>query len=305
MRKFQWLLFIVFLCGGLYALGELLQAQPWRPVRSGILFGISGAASVTQPIEGISCPSSSCFLVVHDNKKQDQGRFALIAVEGKDGPQYFPLNWPNNKELPDDLEAVTAVPGTGEPSFMASTSEGNVYHIKLSSDRDLSILKQFDLPRLPQKTNVEGFALQEVDGALLAIWGHRGEDKDPGTIYWGLLDPNTYEIAQQDSMKLTVPWPVGQVRHISDLKVNPDGVLYITSATDPGNDGPFQSAVYRAGEFEVGDNGVQFRKNSSRVPLFRLEGHKVEALELIPGTSNGIFLGSDDENRGGSIYLNW
>ncbi len=66
------------------------------------------------------------------------------------------------------------------------------------------------------------------------------------------------------------------VRHVSDLKVDPAGVLFIAAATDPGDDGPFQSAVYVAGVFDVDDTGVALRQNSQLVSLSRFDAHKVE-----------------------------
>ncbi|MGL5193818.1 MAG: hypothetical protein ACRC8Y_09450, partial [Chroococcales cyanobacterium] len=101
----------------------------------------------------------------------------------------------------------------------------------------------------------------------------------------------------------TVPWPEEDVRHISDLKVNNSGVLYITSARDSGDDGPFDSAVYAAGLFSMNGDQLEFRPASSLAPLYRVKGHKIEALEFLPGLSGGKILGTDDENQGSSIYL--
>jgi hypothetical protein len=147
--------------------------------------------------------------------------------------------------------------------------------------------------------------LQKINGQLLAVWAHRGEDKQPAIVYWGRLDLNTYQITQIGSARLEVPWPVSAVRHISDLKVDPTGILFITSATDNGDDGPFESAVYVAGAFEIRDQQITFRQNSQLVPLYRFKYHKFEAIELVPGQTGGVIVGSDDENMGSSVYLNW
>ena len=249
---------------------------------------------------------SSSFLIVHDNKDKNLGRLALITTQGEDLPQYFPLNWPNDTALPIDLESLTAVPETSEPTFMAATSAGKVYHFRLSaSNQNVSILKVFDFPNIPKGSNFEGFALQKINGQWLAVWAHRGQDKEPAVLYWGRLDLNTYQITPMGSAKLQVPFPVSAVRHISDLKVDPAGVLFITSAADNGDDGPFESAVYVAGAFGIRNHQIIFQQNSQLVPLYRFNYHKVEAIELVPGQIGGVIFGSDDENMGGSVYLNW
>jgi hypothetical protein len=272
-------------------------SQQWRPVRGGIQFGISGMALLSQQ------SGSSSFVVVHDNKDKNQGRLAIITIKDESSPQYFPVNWPSSTALPIDLESVTAVPGASQLTFMAASSAGKVYHFRLdASNQNVSILKVFDLPKFPQGSNFEGFALQKINGQLMAVWAHRGADKEPAVLYWGRLDLNTYQIVPIGSVRVQVPSPVSAVRHISDLKVDPAGILFITSAADNGDDGPFASVVYVAGAFEMRDRKITFQQNSQLVPLSRFNYHKVEAIELVPGRDGGVIVGSDDENMGSSVY---
>jgi hypothetical protein len=275
-------------------------SQQWRPVRGGIQFSISGMALLEQHNDSYS------FLIVHDNKDQALGRLAIISIKGEKSPQYFPVKWPSNTALPMDLESITTVPGTSEPTFMAATSTGGVYHFRLdTSGQKVSILKVFNFPNIPKGSNFEGFSLQNIDGQLLAVWAHRGQDKEPAVVYWGQLDLNTYQIALLGSAKLTVPWPISAVRHISDLRVDPAGVLFISCASDNGDDGPFESAVYVAGAFSIGDRQVTFQQNSQLVPLYRFNYHKIEAMDLVAGRNGGVIFGSDDENMGGFVYVTW
>jgi len=272
-------------------------SQQWRPVRGGIQFGISGMALLSQQ------SGSSSFVVVHDNKDKNQGRLAIITIKDESSPQYFPVNWPSSTALPIDLESVTAVPGASQLTFMAASSAGKVYHFRLdASNQNVSILKVFDLPKFPQGSNFEGFALQKINGQLMAVWAHRGADKEPAVLYWGRLDLNTYQIVPIGSVRVQVPSPISAVRHISDLKVDPAGILFITSAADNGDDGPFASVVYVAGAFEMRDRKITFQQNSQLVPLSRFNYHKVEAIELVPGRDGGVIVGSDDENMGSSVY---
>ena len=279
----------------LFLIPQIAIAQLWRPVRGGILFGISGMVLVNQQND------SRSFLVVHDNKGKNPDRLAIVTVTGKEAPQYFPVNWLANAELPSDLEALTAVPSTSD--FMVLASAGTAYHIRLDAvKKTVSVLKVFDLPNIPKGSNFESFALQNIDGKLLAVWAHRGEGIDPAVIYWGVLDLATYQIVQQGSAILKVPFPTGNVRHISDLKIDSAGVVFITSATDNGDDGPFDSVVYVAGSFSI--NG-KFQFRQSLTPIFHLPYHKIEAIELLPGKTGGLALGTDDENMGASIYMDW
>ncbi len=277
-----------------------LRSQQWRPVRGGIPFSISGMALLTEST------GSTSLLVVHDNKQNDRRRLAVITIKGEQLPQYFPVNWPSSIPLPADLESLTVVPGTPEPTFMTATSEGKVYHFRWNASKQtISIIKVFDLPDITPGSNFEGFALQKIDGQLLTVWADRGQDQRPAVLYWGQLNLNTYQITPIGSAQVKVPFPVAAVRHISDLKLDSAGVLFISSAADNGDDGPFESAVYVAGAFGLRQEQITFRPNAQLIPLYRYRYHKVEAIELIPGGNGGVIVGSDDENMGGSVYLNW
>jgi len=277
---------------------QRVWAQDWRPVRGGIAFGISGMALIEQKSNSLD------FLIVHDNKKPNQGRLAIISIKGKNQPKYLALNWPSNAELPEDLESVTSIPGTKNTSFIALSSSGKAYSIKLESDKKtISFIKEFNLPEIPQGSNFEGFSLQDIDGKLVAVWAHRGKAEQPAIIYWGLLDLTKYQIILTGSTNLKVPFPSGNVRHISDIKVDPAGVVFISAASDAGDDGPFQSAVYVAGSLGFRNNTIVFKLNPQLVPLYRTNYHKIEGIELVPGAEGGVIVGTDDENFGSSAYI--
>jgi hypothetical protein len=142
---------------------------------------------------------------------------------------------------------------------------------------------------------------------LLAVWAHRGEAADPAVIYWANMDESNYSFSGVRSARLTVPWPTADVRHISDLKIDGAGALFVTSASDPGDDGPFASAFYLAGVFDedAARGQIGFRQNISLVRLARFDYHKVEAFELVPGGTGGIAFATDDEKMGSSLYLDW
>ncbi|MFN6514598.1 MAG: hypothetical protein RMY29_008860 [Nostoc sp. CreGUA01] len=281
----------------LLLISHQVWAQDWRPVRGGIPFGISGMALIEQQSNSLD------FLIVHDNKKPHQSRLAIVSLQEKKQPEYLPLNWPNQTELPIDLESLTSVPQK-KSDFIAVTSTGKAYYLRLDiADKNISLIKEFDLPAITQKTNLEAFGLQYLDGKIVAIWGDRGEAETPATIYFGEFNPKTYEIKFSGYGNFQVPFPSGNVRHISDLKVDSSGIVYITSASDAGDDGPFQSAVYVAGYLGLCGNYINWRSHPQLVPIYRSYYHKIEAMELVPGAQGGVIVGTDDENLGSYVYI--
>lgn len=277
-----------------------VMAGQWYFIKKGRNFAVSGMALIKHNDD------SCTFIVVHDNKKRGEPRLGLLTIDKKRHWHYLSLSWPDNIELPVDLEAITFIPGSKEPSFIALTSEGKAYHIKLNlPENRLSVIKVFSLPSTYTK-NFEGFALQEINGRLLSFWASRGSDKEPAIIYWGFLDLDTYNFFNIGSAVFSVPWPArSEVRHISDLKVNSYGVLFVSSASDPGDNGPFESAVYLGGVFFICNNNISFKYNNQPVRLYSFKSHKVEALELVPGYPLGLAVASDDENKGGFVYWDW
>jgi len=281
----------------------LLVSQPtwardWQPVRGGVLFGISGMALVEQQSHTLN------FLIVHDNKQSNQGRLAIISIHNYEQAQYLPVEWTTHTPLPVDLEAITAVPGKNNTDFIALTSFGKAYYLQLDAGKKtVAAIGQFNLPPLPKGSNLEAFALQNIDDKLVAMWAHRGAGAEPAIVYWGILDLVKYQITLAGSSSLQVPFPSENVRHISDLKIDPTGVVYITSASDAGDDGPFQSAVYIAGSLGFNSNKIIWRQNSEFIPLHRSHYRKIEAIELVSGAKGGVVLGTDDENLGSYVYI--
>lgn len=296
MRHLPKLLISLPILGTSLLICQQILAQEWQPVRGGTLHGISGMATLSQQQDRLE------LLVVHDNKKPDQGRLGIVTIAGRMQPQYQSVQWQASANLPIDLEALTAVPNTS--TYMALASHGKAYHLNLGSSRDtVSVLQVFDLPNLPDKSNLEGFALMQMDDELIAVWAHRGEGSQPAILYWGTLNLKTYKITPAGSTQVTVPIVGHQVRHISDLKVDEAGVIYIAAASDDGDDGPFRSSVYIVGALGRTGRQIKFRQNSKLVPLYHDNYHKVEAIDLVPGASGGVILGTDDEAMGASVLI--
>ncbi|MFH7029153.1 MAG: hypothetical protein ACHBN1_28110 [Heteroscytonema crispum UTEX LB 1556] len=79
--------------------------------------------------------------------------------------------------------------------------------------------------------------------------------------------------------------------------------MFITSGSDAGDDGPFESAVYIAGFLGLRGNKIAFKQNSQMIPLYRFNYHKIEGIELVSAAKGGVIVGTDDETMGSSIYM--
>ncbi|HLP87117.1 MAG TPA: hypothetical protein VK184_00725 [Nostocaceae cyanobacterium] len=297
MREFAKLTISILCLGTLLFPSQQALAEQWRPVRGGILYGISGMALIEQK-------NSLDFLIVHDNKQANQGRLAIIRIIGRNQPEYLPVQWPSNLEFPIDLEALTDVPGTNKTEFIALTSAGKAYHLKLNSiNKSISVLKVFDVPEGSKSDNFEAFSLQNIDGKLIAIWAHRGGGTEAAKIYWGGFDINKHQINLAGTADFKVPFPGENVRHISDIKIDSAGIVYLSAASDTGDNGPFQSAIYVAGYLTFNGNKIVWRQTPQLFPIYRDNYHKIEALEIIPGEKGGLIVGTDDENIGSFLDI--
>ena len=280
-------------------IGQTAKAQTnqWRPVSGSRQDNISGMALIEHNGDKTS------FIIVNDNKKKEQNHAAIVSVEGRNAPKYQPLKWLGD-DVGTDFEAISAVPDT-KNNFMAFTSAGRVFHIEINrNDNSVKVLKLFDVPNIPQNSDFEGFALQKINGILLGVWADRGLDTKPAQLFWAKFDLQTYAFTQVDSALVKVPYPIGNTRHISDVKVDQSGAVFISSASDPGNDGPFASAVYFAGVLNLcNQQHISFNKSPELARLFVFDYHKVEAIEFLPGADGGMVFGTDDENLGAAIYL--
>lgn len=286
---------IVFL--SLCAQAANAQTSEWRPVSGARRDNISGMALIEH------AGNKTAFLVVNDNKKQEQTHSAIVSVEGRAAPKYAALRWLGT-DIPTDLEAVTSVPDLRD-NFFAFTAAGRIFHIELNrKDNSVRVVKSFDVAQIPSDSDFEGFALQKIGGVLLAVWADRGLNAKPARLFWSRFDLKTYAFEQVVSTTLKVPYPTENTRHVSDVKIDPSGAVFITSASDPGNDGPFASAFYFAGTFSLDKSEhIAFAQSPALTRLLTFDYHKVEALEFVPGADGGAAFGTDDENLGAAIYF--
>ena len=248
-----------------------------------------------QSVSGIAVLNNQTF-IVHDNKRKNEIRLGEIKI-GNDRLEYIPIAWPN-EELPFDLEALTIIPNS-ITDIIAMESTGKCHWLVLNVAKQRLAYNGFiQLPDIKRPVNLEGFDLVQVGKQYLGVWGHRGKSSQPGKLYWGWVDFNTRVVTPVNSVDVTVDWPIKHVRHISDLKIDNIGQCWVSATSDPGDDGPFSSAVYNIGQFDYIDNQVTFKRFEDIRPSFKFEERKVEGFALI---NDGILVATDDENFGGYV----
>lgn len=285
---------VTTLCGALFALlSTVASGNEWQPVKGSILYGVSGMALVSQSAD------ERRLLIVHDNKKRGEPRFALISLRSQEPVQYTPLSWDWDDDQVD-IESLSRVPEETS-TFVGMSSRGMAFYVRLNeSEKRVETILKFKVPESNDQSNFEGLCVQKLDKKMVMIWGHRGQDELAGALFWAEVDLQKGRVSRPKWEKVKMPWPGKGIRHISDLKVDDTGSLVIASASDQGDDGPFDSAVYLAGVFSAKDGDISLKLSSAPTRLHSFRGHKIEGLELMP--NGGMVFGTDDENYGGWVY---
>ena len=257
---------------------------------------VSGKREIA--ISGISPTSdSNKYLVVHDNKKKGQLRVGLINLAADS--LYEGLKWPG-ETLPIDLEALSNIPGL-QNEYIAMGSWGFCYWIKLDlQSNTLDIIKEFRIPDSGPPLNLESFLIIRKNNNTYATWAHRGSDNEESILFWGsisLFDDNI-NISVEDSVFINLPWPIKSKRHMSDMDIDDNNAIWTSATSDPGDDGPYQSAIYKIGNFEISKEKLYFNISDTFPKKFVFNNNKVEALTI---NGNKIIFATDDENLGAAI----
>ena len=252
-------------------------ATTWTQLATGSTRGISGLA-----------PASSGWVVARDNKVAGQNRIALLSP----GFTVTELPWPGT--APQDLESLSAVPGAAN-RYVTCTSARKCSVIDIVGTT-ITVRRTFTLPVGGSQN--ETFVLTRMpSGSVVALWADRGAPTTAGALHAAVVNLSTWTFGTVRTAKVSVPWPTGPVRHVSDAAVV-GGHIVITSATDPGDSGPFDSAVYDVGILGQTSSRVTLTLHTP-TELGRFPGHKIEGISCA-GTTTDL-LGTDDEKAGGSV----
>lgn len=247
----------------------------WTKLANGNLAGVSGLA-----------PHQSGWLIARDNKSAGQNRIALLSSS----LQVTPLTWPGTQ--PSDIEALDAVPAqTGQ--FVAMTSAGRASVLTVSGT-SVTVARTVTVPRA--SSNMEAFAMARLGSTTIAVWGTRGSTSQAAKLFAASFNPSTGGFGSVVSATVRVPYPTTDVRQVSDLKVVAGRIL-VSSASDPGSNGPFNSALYDVGSVRLSGARPALSMQTP-VSIDTFSGHKVEGIAC-SGTTG--LLGTDDEKQGGSV----
>mgnify|MGYP001159858775 FL=1 len=260
-----------------------VQAQnDWNKVHESRRFSISGVAQFEKG-----------FLVVHDNKKKDQPRISYLDKS----LNLRKLIWPEPK-LPYDLEALHKVPEFRN-KFIAMESTGKAYLFYVDPfDFRIEIVQTFTLPGISNKMNLEGFAIFNSAQGQIFLYGDRGSNKRNSTLITAFYDPSNHNIYEVNKFEIELPIPKKSKRNIADLTIDINGGVWTSATSDPGNNGPFKTAIYQIGQ--MNNTGTfDFNHPSLLSPLMVIENQKVEAMIFDKGD---LILMTDNENYG-ATYL--
>lgn len=268
--------------------------------------------AILSTIPGVSAMlklSSQDYLIAHDRKSNDPGNRLQILKPVVNGILIEPLkiDWFHPDGPPSDIEALCEIQRgrilLAESGFFTNEGVrrfGRIFEISLSRSSTSSWKGEHTASyTLPQDTvNIEGILCGMSDGRKEVILGERGGDGDHGALRYGIIDN------EQVIIKRNLPFPIenedwfqrSRTRVIADLFKDDKGQIWAVGTRDPGDNGPFESMIYRLGGMSSMELS-SFQAVEKISEKFLIPGFKIEA--IAQGPSEGqIAIASDDENLG-------
>ncbi|WP_027660816.1 hypothetical protein [Salinispora fenicalii] len=256
------------------------------------------------------------FLVCHDTRDNDAERDLprLSIVRTPIDPNgivvdELDVDFPG-RSVPNDLESIARLPGRNAALLAESNADGDdpdptIYLARWDRDLNVEIVSAVPWPETPEPlVNVEATAVATIRGEDYFVYAERAEGRD--TTFINMTRLKVYEDGEirfgrrWTSVPFTALEPPGG-RPASGMDIDRWGNIFVSSAYDPGDLGPFDSAVYRAATVREGGRiGAWLRPVEPPQQLARSSGLKVEGVGLVDG-SLPIFIGDDDEDYGGLL----
>ncbi len=273
---------------------------------------IQKRANTLPDLSGLSWIEEDLFLGVHDAKNtSEQPRISFIRLPStNEGVLWQPidLNWSDSLGAASDLESIARIPDT--PLFLLVESGGGLagdFRRIFLAEYKQQQLKIIDVIKWSTEVaNVEGTSVAKVGDSLIFIYAERAEGKSQTKIRWSILEMNPLRLGTFQEKTFSSPDPTGiNVRHITAMEVDKEGRLYIASAVDPNNNnGPFRSVIWQIATIQTDQNfKVNVVLETYPKSIAILDGLKVESIAIreIKDNKLEIFVGTDDENYGGTL----
>ena len=87
---------------------------------------------------------------------------------------------------------------------------------------------------------------------------------------------------------------------MSDMDLDKDGILWSAATSDPGDDWPYESGIYKIGKLQKENDKMKFLIADAFPKQFVFQQNKVEALTI---DGNKMVFSTDDENLGAAINI--
>ena len=259
------------------------QGYNWSQIHDTREYSISGVALFNDG-----------YIVVHDNKKKNQARVSFVDEKLK----ISRLVWPEPL-LPFDLEAVEELPNY-KNRFILMESTGKCYEVYIDPiDYRIDVLNTFTLPGLRWNMNLEGLTIYDSSQGLVFIYGDRGSDTRKSKLITVFFNHKKIRFYDINSYTLDLKEPMKNKRNIADLSINQNGDIWTSATSDPGNNGPFSTALYDIGKINPAGKFELIHPDLQK-PVMIFKHQKVEAMLF---HDSDLILMTDNENFGSTFLL--
>lgn len=276
-------------------------------------------ASSLADLSGMVWIEDDLFIAVHDAKVADENS----------KPRVCRLDLPNSLRgitfkdfrssfrgvTPNDLESVSRIPGKKQVLLVESGDSKNAPSIQRIFKASVTRrgIKITNVTPWPVEIhNVEATAVAKLKGKYFFLFAERADNESNTELKWIQFSPDKMEFDHKVySMKFDSPDTQRYNRVIVGMDVDQNGYLYTVSAFDaeaaglpnPDN-GPFAAGVYASGRIQLKDGQPSVELFTPPLKIASVEGFKVETVAVRETTHGGaaqLFIGTDDENYGGTL----
>ncbi len=260
-------------------------------------------------VSGLAWVAKTTFLVVHDAKtpdEDDRPRVSLVTLVPGAAPAWTPLDvdWPRTGPPSHDLESVARIPDTSTFLLAESGNSGSPHRRIFVTDLEAPRLTIREVAAWPvQVHDVEGAAVARRGEELILVFAERAHGARLTELVWGRLSLDPLTLRDLRRLPFENPLMGRDTRAVSAIEVDPEGRLYVAAAYDPGDEGPFRSAVWQVGRFaDRAEGGADIELLAEPVRLATLDGLKAEGLAVTGRDGRGnLVVGTDDEDFGGTL----